>query len=614
MIFRPAAACWFELLTSREELGAALDALARTKCVQLQAYSQAQSRLPLGELRSVLDEYETLARRYATWWSAPELRTVDAEHPVLEAPQAALRSLRGWANAAEPVVAELEALSLERQELDALSRLCAAGHSALPRLDRMAQAGPLLASRVYALPPGTPALAVPPAVLHQLWSPEPGAAAGSFLLAVGPADDMRELDATLSARKARRIALPPGLPAEHRALAASLEDRRRALEVRAQHAEAALARLAEQHGLAPALGELALAAWVVTHVPELPVTEHFAWVTGWCSEPDDRGLRTALDGRGLHYLLRLAPAPEGTVPPTVLRNPTWARPFEAVTGMMGVPGAREADPSLLVAILAPLMFGYMFGDVAQGAIVAVAGFFLGRRVPALRLLVSGGLVAIAFGLAFGSVFAREDVIPALWLRPLQQPLPVLGVALAFGVATILLGLMLDTLQRAWAGEFPRWLASDAGLLLAYLGIAGAALDLRTLWALPVGLAWALGGAAAVNPAGRLGAAAQAAGESLERLLQLSVNTISFVRVGAFALAHAGLCTAVAGMAEAAGPGYWPVLIVGNAAIVALEGLVVSIQTTRLVLFEFFIRFLAARGRPFQPLVPPPASLTGGKPS
>ena len=106
--------------------------------------------------------------------------------------------------------------------------------------------------------------------------------------------------------------------------------------------------------------------------------------------------------------------------------------------------------------------------------------------------------------------------------------------------------------------------------------------------------------------------AHAAGESLERLLQMSVNTISFVRVGAFALAHCGLCAAVVGMAEIAGPGYWPVLILGNVAIIGLEGLVVSIQTTRLVLFEFFVRFITARGRAFEPLTPPPASFPGGK--
>ena len=51
-------------------------------------------------------------------------------------------------------------------------------------------------------------------------------------------------------------------------------------------------------------------------------------------------------------------------------------------------------------------------------------------------------------------------------------------------------------------------------------------------------------------------------------------------------------------------GYWPVLLIGNILVIALEGLVVSIQTTRLMLFEFFIRFLTAGGRAFKPLPPP----------
>jgi V/A-type H+-transporting ATPase subunit I len=225
--------------------------------------------------------------------------------------------------------------------------------------------------------------------------------------------------------------------------------------------------------------------------------------------------------------------------------------------------------------------------------------------------VPGGLVAIAFGLLFGSVFAREDVLPALWLHPLEHPLPVLGAAVGFGVVVLLIGLALDGLQRAWQGTLRQWLGIDAGLVCAYLGMVGAALDLRALWALPLGIAWALAGAALNAPGARGAAVARVAGEGLERLLQLAVNTISFVRVGAFALAHAGLCAAVVGMAEIAGPGYWPVLILGNVAIIGLEGLVVSIQTTRLVLFEFFVRFLTAQGRPFVPLTPPPASTPGG---
>jgi len=288
----------------------------------------------------------------------------------------------------------------------------------------------------------------------------------------------------------------------------------------------------------------------------------------------------------------------------VLANPLWARPFEVFVRLLGTPGAAEADPSLLVALIAPLLFGFMFGDVGQGAVLLIAGLALRKKSPALRLLVPGGLSAIAFGFAFGSVFAREDVIPALWVHPLGEPLTVLGTALGFGVIVILLGLLLNALQYHWRGELAKWAATEAGLLVAYLGIVGSFVDARLLWALPGGIAWMLAGSALTEPGDRLGSLGHAAGESLERLLQLGVNTVSFVRVGAFALAHAGLSTAVVGIAEAAGPAYWPVLLIGNAAIIALEGLVVGIQTTRLILFEFFIRFLAARGRPFEPLLPP----------
>jgi V/A-type H+-transporting ATPase subunit I len=437
-----------------------------------------------------------------------------------------------------------------------------------------------------------------------------------FLLAVGPTDEIAVLDQALAARKARVIPLPDDLPADAADLGRHLEARKAAIEERERAARAELDALSEQHGIAAALGELTLAAWLVTHVPELPVTEHFAWVTGWCADADDAQLHAALDSRGLHYLLRFTPAPENAVAPSVLRNPAWVRPFEVFGRLMGVPGTREADPSIVLALVAPLMFGYMFGDVVQGLVIAALGFMLRDRLPALRLLMPGGLVAVAFGFAFGSAFAREDIVPALWLHPLGQPLTVLGTALGFGVVVIMLGLLLNALQFHWRGELSRWLATDAGLLVAYAGIVGTAFDARLLWALPAGVAWTLLGSMLFAGGDRLGALGHAAGESLERLLQLGVNTVSFVRVGAFALAHAGLSTAMVGIAEAAGPAYWPVLIVGNAAIIALEGLVVGIQTTRLILFEFFIRFLAAQGRPFEPLQPPeptPASLPRSKP-
>ena len=52
-----------------------------------------------------------------------------------------------------------------------------------------------------------------------------------------------------------------------------------------------------------------------------------------------------------------------------------------------------------------------------------------------------------------------------------------------------------------------------------------------------------------------------------------------------------------------------VMVVGNLLVIILEGLVVSVQTTRLVLFEFFIRFLRGEGRVFRPLAPPSSPQT-----
>jgi V/A-type H+-transporting ATPase subunit I len=97
----------------------------------------------------------------------------------------------------------------------------------------------------------------------------------------------------------------------------------------------------------------------------------------------------------------------------------------------------------------------------------------------------------------------------------------------------------------------------------------------------------------------------------EELPRLAVNTLSFVRVGAFALAHAGLSAAVNALAAdlPAAPAV-AVIALGNAVVMLIEVVVVSVQTTRLVLFEFFIRFMRGTGRPFRPIAPP--SLTTGE--
>jgi V/A-type H+-transporting ATPase subunit I len=313
-------------------------------------------------------------------------------------------------------------------------------------------------------------------------------------------------------------------------------------------------------------------------------------------------------------------------PPLVLRNPWWARPFELFPRLVGMPGAGSADPSVLLAFAVPLMFGYMFGDVGQGLVLAAVGWALRDRVPTLRLLVPGGIAASAFGFVFGSVFCLETVVHPLWLSPLEAPLPVLLVPLIAGAALLTVGQLIGLLEAWWQQRVAHWAREDAPALLVYLGALLAllhptgwlAIAVGAVWAAAGGI-WAAAGATAIRQQGgalraRISAALAGVGELVEKTLQVLINTLSFARVGAFALAHAGLASAVVALAEAAGHGigFWLVVLLGNLLILAIEGLIVSIQTTRLVLFEFFTRFFKPEGREFRPLIPPPPTLASGE--
>ncbi|MBU2478909.1 MAG: ATPase, partial [Gammaproteobacteria bacterium] len=201
-------------------------------------------------------------------------------------------------------------------------------------------------------------------------------------------------------------------------------------------------------------------------------------------------------------------------------------------------------------------------------------------------------------------FAREDLIPALWLHPVTEPLKVLGLPIAGGIALLLLGLLLNGVQAGWRNESRHWFWREAPVILIYVSIIAMFITPGAKYALMIGLGWSLLGVFVVgtgNIAVRIGLAAA---ELFEQLFQLAVNTLSFARVGAFALAHAGLSQAIVSLADVAGHGGWLVMLLGNLFIIALEGLVVFIQTTRLVLFEFFIRFLRGEGQGFTPLPAP----------
>ena len=458
---------------------------------------------------------------------------------------------------------------------------------------------------MYVLPAGSLIEQLPGAILTRRL----GHGAQDFFLAVGPAESMDALTSELASLKGRVLQLPPSLPSERTAALQQVTGQSAALDARAKEIREQLDGIATSLNIAGALTSINRLEWFLTHIATLPVTENFAWITGWTSNSSNTELRKVLAQAGISAIIGFPPAPGDSTPPMVMRNPWWAQPFELFARMLGTPAADEADPSRLLAVLAPLLFGYMFGDVGHGLVLLVAGVLLRKRWPLTRILIANGLAAIAFGFVFGSVFGREDLLPALWLHPMENPLPVLLVPLAGGIVVLLLGLLLNAAEFWWRGRIVQWLQIEAAIVLLYLSLLASILEPRVLVISVLAIVWYLAGHLLQSSHKPLATLLAAVGVLLESIFQLLVNTISFVRVGAFALAHGGLSLAFITLAEGTESivASALILLIGNVVVIILEGLVVTIQTTRLILFEFFIRFLQCTGRMFRPLAAPTAT-------
>lgn len=603
MTLRTVPARWFEVLTLPELIPEVVETLARTGSVELETPGVGAPAMALPDLRERLEEYRRLAERYADYWPAPEPRSERATTSVAASLDGALASLRTWAEAADPRVQDIETIRRDHEDLELIQGfLSALGGTSDLDLGRVARTGPSLAGVLLVLAPD----AEVPAAARRVLVREVHTRGHLYLLTLGPPATIEALRDQLSGRQARHVAIPGWLSGPPGEAMAGISDRLAELAARERDQREALADLARRHEVAAALGEVRRLGWLVHHMPSVPVSEHFAWVTGWTDDWDGETLPSALSGQPA--LIHFPTPPADKEAPLVLRNPGWVRPFELFARLIGMPARREADPSLLVALIAPLMFGYMFADAGQALVLIAVGWLLRHRVPPLRLLIPGGLAGAVFGLLFGSFFSLEGVIPALWVHPLTHPLPVLAVPVAFGALLLLISMVLEAIQEAWLGRLRRWVAVDAGLVALYVGLLGLLWTPRSGWLALAGLLWFLAGSTWSQRERRWLAPAAAAGELAERALRLLVNTLSFARVGAFTLAHAGLSQAVISLAAAAGWGLGGglVLVAGNAVIIALEGLVVAVQTTRLVLFEFFVRFLRGGGRPFTPISPPAA--------
>lgn len=147
--------------------------------------------------------------------------------------------------------------------------------------------------------------------------------------------------------------------------------------------------------------------------------------------------------------------------PTYITNPAAFKPTEDVVKAFGVPSRHDLDPTKIMAISFPLIFGLVFADVGQGFLIFLIGYaalrankkgqdwgqILGYVQNGAQGLMLMGIFAMIGGFLFGSFFGAETVIEPLWpifahTDPFRAT-HMLKLSIEVGAIHICLGIILN---------------------------------------------------------------------------------------------------------------------------------------------------------------------------
>jgi len=420
--------------------------------------------------------------------------------------------------------------------------------------------------------------------------------------------------------------------------------------------EADLVKLGESHvtELKELLWEVHISRVMADSIVRFGQLRHTYVVVGWVPTAELEELTSRLKEASREILIettRTSRSGHQSNIPVALAQSKWLKPFQMLVGTYGHPSYGELDPTLLMAFTFPLLYGAMFGDLGQGLVMMVLGLLMHNRIfmksmQSLGLLIAYcGASAAFFGYLYGSIFGFEGHLvekylhfhfEPIWIAPMENILSVLGIAIDAGIVILIIGFLLGMLNSIRARDWAHLLFGHSGItaFLFYLcfiavvfgGFFGStALAPKiaiALYSLPFpystlmivfGVFVTFGGFfrnmveghTLIEGKGIGGFAmflVQSVMDLVETLISMLSNTLSFIRVGAFAVAHGGLSLAIFSLAgEEPTIGFWITIILGNLFIIGFEGLIVGIQTMRLHYYEILGKFFHGGGMQFEPL-------------
>lgn len=356
---------------------------------------------------------------------------------------------------------------------------------------------------------------------------------------------------------------------------------------------------------------------------KLARSQKFFYLSGWVSKKDKKDIENSMDE--YEDMLVMFKDDSDIMPPTKLRNNWIFKPFESLVKMYGMPSYNELDPTPFLSLSYMFLFGAMFGDLGQGLVLLLAGLFLGRKNKMFGGLLSRlGFSSMVFGGLYGAVFGFENILPAILIKPFENINTVLIAAILIGIVLILISYIYGMINSYKMKDVEDGLFGKEGLvgLIFYITllllIGGNLLD-KTLLSMGLGiiiiiicvlamvfkqpLTHLIQGKRPLHGEDISGYYIESVFSIIETLLSMLSGTVSFIRVGAFALTHVGLFIAFETIGHMIGTasGNIIILIIGNIIIIGLEGLIVFIQGLRLQYYELFSRYYKGEGREFKPV-------------
>lgn len=363
-------------------------------------------------------------------------------------------------------------------------------------------------------------------------------------------------------------------------------------------------------------------------------------LVGWVPEEELKALCEKLDKiKNVEYTTEQGKNILKHLPPVKLRNNKIFKPFEFFVEMYGMPSYNEIDPTAFVAITYTVLFGIMFADVGQGLLVSLIGFLMWKfkKMKLGQALIPCGISSAIFGFIFGSVFGFEHVLDGFYRvvfglkeKPIEVMDPqtinyVIYAAVGIGVVLLMLSMCLSIYACIKRRDYGKAIFGPNGLcgLVFYSSVVFMALDMLMLHTglvnsifaiifilLPLGLLMCselliklTNGESNWKPEKWGEFFAQGFFELFETVLSYVTNTMSFLRVGAFVLVHAGMMMVVFTIANMIGGrvGYISAIIIGNIIVAGLEALLAGIQVLRLEFYEMFGKFFDGQGRVYSPV-------------